>query len=94
MVIKGYVNIQRLEHAGRVSYYTGSDIHADIDSAKRVANKNTVLQIYIAFDTEDMTVHRRERDMTEYYAKKELAEERVQIRAGEKSKRRSRKTEG
>ena len=90
MVIKGYVNIQMVENRGKVSFYTGCDIHPDIESAKRVASKNTVQQVYIAFDTED-SKQKRERDMTDYHAKKEETEQLLQERVREKSRGRPKK---
>lgn len=92
MVIKGYINIQRCETTpGRVSFYTGADIHLDEESAKKFASKNTIAQVYIAFETDPKI--KREKDMTEFYAKKEETEERVQKRVREKSKRTYRKKE-
>lgn len=45
-VIKGYVNIQK----GGKFFYTGGDIHATEELAKKMANKNTVDTIFIAFE--------------------------------------------
>lgn len=45
-VIKGYVNIQK----GGKFFYTGGDIHATEELAKRVANKQTVATIFVAFE--------------------------------------------
>lgn len=90
MVIKGYINIQMVEVRGKVSFYTGCDIHPDLDTAKRVAGKNTIQQLYIAFDTEDTKV-KRERDMTDYHAKKEETEQLLQERVREKGRGRPKK---
>jgi len=81
MIVKGYINIQENPRGG---VYTGADIHETEEDAKRHASKLTVCQVYIAFDTEST---KRTRDMSEYYAKKELEEERLQERVGVKTKR-------
>lgn len=80
MIVKGYINIQQSPKG----FYTGADIHETEELAKAHASKLTVCQVYIAFDTE---CQKRTRDMTRYYAEKELEEERIQERIGSKIKR-------
>lgn len=86
MIIKGYINIQRLEQPnGKVSFCTGSDIHPEEESAKRCASKNTVGQVYVAFEYEPEI--KRTRDMRGYHAEKQMEDERLSERIGEKVKR-------
>ena len=46
-VKKGWINIQRNPKGG---FYTGGDIHDDVETAKRFATKNTLCQQFIAFE--------------------------------------------
>lgn len=49
-VIKGFVNVQRNPYG---SYYLGGDIHDSLESAKSVASKPTVTQLYVAFEVKE-----------------------------------------
>lgn len=83
-VIKGFINIQKVDN-GKLSFYTGADIHPDEASAKSCASKNTIGQVYLAFEYEPDT--KRTRDMRGYYAEKQMEERRLSERIGEKVKR-------
>lgn len=86
MIIKGYINIQRLEQPnGKIAFYTGSDIHLDEESAKKCSSKRTVGQVYIAFEYEPEI--KQTRDMRGFYAEKQMEDERLSERIGEKIKR-------
>jgi len=86
MIIKGFINIQNVTNtSGKTQVYTGGDIHATEEAAKLIANKNTIGQIYIAFEYEPEA--KRTRDMRAYYGEKELEEGRFSERIGVKAKR-------
>jgi len=46
---KGFVNIQKAVFGRRIGYYTGGDIHATLESAQSVADKNTIAQATIEY---------------------------------------------
>ncbi len=46
-VIKGFINIQANPKGG---FYTAADIHDTVEKAKAVASKQTITQVYIAFE--------------------------------------------
>lgn len=55
-ILSGWINIQHYTGNPSIinSYYTGADIHPSEESAKKVASKYTVAQVYVACEVKEI----------------------------------------